>query len=145
MTTPVDSFGPEAAGLFAQLHSACFPDPWSEAAMTALLASPGVTGLILHEGPQPRGLALVRAAAGEAEILTIGVVPQARGAGLGARLLAACADAARSAGCETLFLEVSEANIAALRLYDSAGFRETGRRTAYYRDGSDARLKALAL
>jgi ribosomal-protein-alanine N-acetyltransferase len=145
MKASPQSLGPEAAGLFAQLHSACFPEPWSEAAMTALLASPGVTGLIVHEGLEPRGLALVRAAAGEAEILTIGVVPQARRAGLGARLLSACADAAREAGCETLFLEVSEANTAALRLYGSAGFHETGRRKAYYRDGSDARLMALAL
>ncbi|MCR9129181.1 MAG: ribosomal protein S18-alanine N-acetyltransferase [Alphaproteobacteria bacterium] len=141
----IAELGPEAAGLFAELHARCFTDPWNEAAMMALLSSPGVTGLALEAGGRPTGLALVRAVAGEAEILTIGVLPEARGSGLGAQLLSACIEAARKADCERLFLEVSDINAPAVRLYEAAGFTETGRRARYYRDGSDARLMALSL
>jgi ribosomal-protein-alanine N-acetyltransferase len=141
----IAELGVEAAGLFAELHARCFADPWNEAAMASLLSSPGVMGLVLNAGGAPSGLALVRAVAGEAEILTIGVIPESRGQGQGAILLTACADAARAADCEILFLEVSNANIPAMRLYESAGFVETGRRARYYRDGSDARLMALTL
>lgn len=141
----IAQLGPEAAGLFAELHARCFADPWNEAAMASLLSSPGVIGLVLDQGGGPSGLALVRAVAGEAEILTIAVIPEARWQGRGAVLLSACAEAARAAACETLFLEVSTANRPAIRLYEGAGFTETGRRTRYYRDGSDARLMALPL
>lgn len=141
----IAKLGPEAAGLFAELHARCFADPWNEAAMMALLSSPGVTGLVLEAGGDPSGLALVRSVAGEAEILTIGVIPEARGQGRGAQLLSACIKAARKADCERLFLEVSEINMPAVRLYESAGFTETGRRARYYKDGSDARLMSLSL
>ena len=145
MKASIQIHGPEAAPVFAALHAACFSDPWSETAMAALLSSPGVTGLVLEASSEPTGLALVRAVVDEAEILTIGVIPAARRGGYGARLLSACIAAARTAGCETLFLEVSEANAAAAALYARAGFIETGRRAGYYSDGSDARLMALKL
>lgn len=145
MKTSVTALGPDAAAVFAALHAECFSDPWSETAMAALLSSPGVTGLVLEAGGAPAGMALVRAVVDEAEILTIGVIPGARRSGCGARLLTACAHAARAAGCGTVFLEVSEANAAAAALYARAGFTETGRRAGYYSDGSDARLLALEL
>lgn len=143
--TSLQTLGPEAAGLFAALHARCFADPWDEAAMASLLGSPGVTGLVIEAAGAPAGLILVRTAAGEAEILTLGVDPEARRAGLGAALLDAALDTARADQCETVFLEVSEANAAAAALYASAGFAETGRRARYYPDGSDARLLARAL
>ena len=127
--TSLQTLGPEAAGLFAALHARCFADPWDEAAMASLLGSPGVTGLVIEAAGAPAGLILVRTVAGEAEILTLGVDPEAR----------------RADQCETVFLEVSEANAAAAALYASAGFAETGRRARYYPDGSDARLLARAL
>ena len=145
MKTSINTMGPEAAGLFAALHALCFPDPWGETAMAALLSSPGVTGLVAERKREPAGLILVRTVADEAEILTLGVAPQARRGGLGAALLDAALDTARAAGCETLFLEVSAANAPAAALYQRAGFTETGRRARYYADGSDARLLARAL
>jgi ribosomal-protein-alanine N-acetyltransferase len=145
MNTSVRTLGPEGAALLAALHAACFPQPWSETAMAALLAASGVTGLVLDRGGDPAGLALVRAVAGEAEVLTLGVTPEARRQGAGRALLSACIEAARRARCETLFLEVADTNAAAAALYARAGFVETGRRARYYSDGGDARLLALAL
>lgn len=145
MKASVQTLGPEAADLFAALHARCFSDSWDAGAMAGLLSSSGVTGLVIEAGGAPAGLILVRTVADEAEILTLGVCPQARRGGLGAALLEAAMTAARAARCVTLFLEVSEANTPAAALYAQAGFIETGRRAKYYRDGSDARLLARSL
>lgn len=143
--TRIDRFGPEASGLFAALHADCFDRPWPEADFARLLAASGVIGIIIKAGGAPKGLALIRNVAGEGEILTLGIVKTARRSGLGAQLLAAAQEAARKAGSTRLFLEVSDANAAAIGLYRGAGFFDAGRRRSYYRDGSDARVMARKL
>jgi ribosomal-protein-alanine N-acetyltransferase len=96
-----------------------------------------------------RGFILLRVAADEAEVLTLAVWPEARRAGVGLRLVEAGAVEAAARGAERLFLEVADDNAAALALYARCGFREAGRRRAYYArpDGSrrDALLLALNL
>jgi len=42
-------------------------------------------------------------------------------------------------------LEVGVSNAAARRLYEAAGWRESGLRKGYYRDGEDAALYAKRL
>ncbi|HSV28742.1 MAG TPA: GNAT family N-acetyltransferase [Candidatus Omnitrophota bacterium] len=131
------------AELLAGMHKVCFAEPWSAASMTEILAMPGAAGLIAVAegsltpslgGPGPAGLVLWRSAAGEAEILTIAVLPPWRRAGLGGRLLdAALAGAARD-GAEAMFLEAAAGNRAALALYEGRGFAAVGRRRGYYGD-----------
>ena len=70
-----------------------------------MLASPG-TFAFCHED----GFVVVRAAADEAEILTLAVRPGARGKGLGRALLQAAIDKARALGAATVFLEVGADN-----------------------------------
>jgi len=127
---------PENAAALAALHALAFPpaEAWGTDAMGLMLAMPGAFGLWEPAG----GLVLVRAAAGEAEILTIAVVPAARRRGLGAALLAAALQGAVLRGAAEMFLEVAEGNAAALALYAAAGFTEVGRRHRYYADGEDA-------
>ena len=147
MTATVEIWpaGVEAAALYAALHALCFPDPWPEADFARLLASSGVAGLIARRGDEPVGLALIRTVAGECELLTIGVVPDARRTGAGAALLSGCEGSARQAGARRLFLEVSDANSPAAALYERAGYRQVGLRKGYYRDGSAARVMARDL
>ncbi|WP_376087518.1 GNAT family N-acetyltransferase [Roseomonas sp. CCTCC AB2023176] len=94
---------------------------------------PGAFGWV-EEG----GFVLARAVAGEAEVLTIAVLPERRRAGLGWSLLVAAVAEAGRRGAAALFLEVSEANAAARALYARAGAVEVGRRRRYYVDGTDA-------
>ena len=113
----------------ARLHGICFADAWSETMLAELLASPGVFGILAEAG---EGFVLVRAIAGEAEILSIGVIPDHRRKGIGRALLSAAAVEARRRGAERLFLEVASDNGPALALYRRAGFVKVGRRTGYY-------------
>ncbi len=76
----------------------------------------------------------------EAELLRIAVLPEAQGKGLGRDLLQASQDRLLAEGIDTLHLEVRVSNSPARRLYERLGWRETGLRAKYYRDGEDAAL-----
>ena len=137
---------PAGAGdvaLLATLQAAAFPeDPWPVSALTALLESPGVAGLIGGADPagaEPAaGFVVARVAADEAEIITLAVAPEARRAGLGRRLLTGAMAWTLAAGATALFLEVAEDNPAAFALYRGADFHPVGRRPGYYRRATGA-------
>jgi ribosomal-protein-alanine N-acetyltransferase len=127
----VTPFDPASgAAPLAGLHAASFPDPWDAAAITALLATPGT--FAFHH---PDGFVLARIAGDEAEILTLAVMPAARGRGLGRALLQAAINHAQGQGAVTMFLEVGVDNPAALALYSGLGFTKVGGRKAYYAGG----------
>lgn len=133
---------PEAERL-AEIHAACFTDaprPWTAREFARLL--PDAAVLLVAEQD---GFALGRLAGPEAELLTIAVLPTARGRGLGGRLLAALETGLAGRGVVELFLEVSHVNTPARRLYARAGFAEVGRRPGYYRPAECAPSDALVL
>jgi len=124
------------ADVLAAIHAAAFPpaERWDAGAIAALLATPGCFALLAEAG----GMAMLRLAGDEAEVLTLAVLPAARGRGLGGALLATgLAEAARQ-GAAAVLLEVAPGNAAARALYARARFREVGRRRGYYPDGGDA-------
>ena len=75
-----------------------------------------------------------------AEIDMLAVHPSARRSGLGRELLDAWEADVRTRGASKVWLDVRPSNGAALRLYQGAGYRSTGRRPRYYHDGEDALL-----
>jgi len=111
----------------AEIHRSAFDEPWSLEALHDLLAVPGAFALASENG-----FILVRAAADEAEILTLAVGPGERRRGIGRALVQAAASHAQDLGAARLFLEVAEDNLAACRLYAGLGFAAVGRRTGYY-------------
>ena len=131
---------PEA---LAALHARAFrtPPPWSAADFASFTADP--LAFLLVEGDA--GFLLGRAVAGEAELLTLAVAPEARRRGLGRKLVARFLYQARLRSAETAFLEVSAENPAAIALYESAGFQRAGRRAGYYADPQGRRIDALVL
>ena len=126
----------------ATLHTRCFttPRPWSEAEFAALLASPHV-----FLETESKGFVLGRVMAGEAELLTIAVDPDARREGRARALLAQFVSTAQTRGAEQAFLEVAEDNTAARAAYRSAGWQESGRRKGYYRMPDGNRVDAIVL
>ena len=129
----------------AEAHRRSFDATWDAAEFASLLAMSGAFGLVIEEGESLAGLMLARTAAGESEILTICVDPQARGRGRGAALIAAAMGLAAQAGAAQMFLEVAEDNASALAAYARARFQPAGRRRGYYpRPGAGA-VDALTL
>ena len=81
---------------------------------------------------------LFRKGSSRARLYSLVVAPEARGRGLGARLLNEVETEARARGCTKLRLEVREDNVAATRLYERAGFQHIGRVDDYYEDHAGA-------
>lgn len=131
------------APALAALHAAAFPprEAWGEDAMSLQLALTGTFGLIDDRG----GMLMGRVIAGEAEVLTLAVVPAARRQGIATALLRVARREAIARGGSVMFLEVATGNGAALALYRRDGFVEVGRRRCYYSDGSDALVLRVAL
>jgi [ribosomal protein S18]-alanine N-acetyltransferase len=120
--------------VISSLHALCFKEAWNKKAITDILSMPGASGLIVtSDDDAPQGFVLMRLAADEAEIISIGVIRQARRSGLADLLLEAAIAQARKEGTTQMFLEVAEDNVAAMALYEKAGFSINGRRTGYYK------------
>ena len=77
----------------------------------------------------------------ELQLLAIATRPEARRRGVARRLLEALSAAARAAGGQRVSLEVARNNVAAVRLYESSGYRTFNVRKHYYRETGDEALE----
>ncbi len=125
-----------------EIDALCLPRPWSAAIWRGELGSPYGLYLVIEDRGEVFGHIGVRHVLGELHITTIAVKPEYRRRGHARALigsaLAAYPDASH------VHLEVRPTNAAALALYESLGFRKTGRRPRYYGD-EDALLMTLTL
>ena len=116
------------------LHRACFPTkPWSASDFADLKKSG--CDIIASQN----GFVVWRVVADEAEIITIGVHPDARKTGIASAMLAIIEADAKKRGATKMFLEVAENNYPARALYQHNGYVQIGIRPKYY-DGIDAIL-----
>jgi ribosomal-protein-alanine N-acetyltransferase len=132
---------PRDAGELAQIHARGFYRGWSEVEFAGFLGEPSTPVYVACDARRRiAGFALIRIAADEAELLTIAVDPRWRGKSIGRALLRAVFDDLLMSPAKRMFLEVSEDNVAAIKLYRSQGFSLIGKRQGYYgrSDGSAA-------
>jgi len=130
----------------AYAHATAFDEKsWREDEFDDLLEGEGIYGFLADDDGQPLGLILCRIAAGEVEILTVGVTPEARRRGVGLALMLAGLHVAREAGVAEAFLEVAVDNDGAIALYAMLGFEKTGLRKAYYDLGPAGFADALVM
>ncbi len=134
----IERIGVTSAELCAELHSFSIEPAWDEDAFATLLQSPGVAGFIAMRTGVPAGVALIRIAADESELVTIATAPEHRRVGVAQALLEASCKCAREADAIAMYLEVAASNDGALSLYTGQGFSETGRRKGYYRRAAGA-------
>lgn len=91
------------------------------------------------------GMVVLQGAGGQAEILTIAVIPDSRRRGLARALMMAAHDFAMTTGATEVFLEVADDNLPALRLYADMGYCQTGLRRRYYLRPDGSRTDALVM
>jgi ribosomal-protein-alanine N-acetyltransferase len=126
------------------IEKSSFSSPWSFWCFFSELANP--ISAFLLAGPAPpqpweiQGYIVYWVAAQEMHILNLAVHPGHRRLGVGKFLLTEALARARAAGAELAWLEVRPSNTAALSLYDSFGFTQTGRRRKYYEDNQEDAL-----
>jgi ribosomal-protein-alanine N-acetyltransferase len=142
---------PAHAGEIAVLHTSLFERGWDIDGVRRLLEHPACLAYVAVDATDNTVLGYIVAhlAAGEGEILSLGVNKGRHRQGMGRRLAQTLIDTAKRKDIQRLFLDVAESNAAALALYAQLGFTQIGRRKAYYlhADGTreDALLMALAL
>jgi GNAT superfamily N-acetyltransferase len=97
---------------------------------TARLTGDGSVNILAVDGGRAVGMtsARIEERPGSAHLLGMWVAPEARGCGVGRRLIDAIVDWARERGIRELALWVTDANKPARALYDDSGFRPTGER-----------------
>lgn len=148
MTAPIiRSAREEDLDRIAELEEAAFEDPWPREMLAYEVAHPHAVLLVASrsEGVLPDAYAAFRHAAGEAELLRVGVDPEARRSGLARALLTEGLERLRRLDIQVCFLEVRVDNKPAIQLYESLDFSCTGHRRGYYRDGTDALIFVLGL
>ncbi|MGD9968500.1 MAG: GNAT family N-acetyltransferase [Hyphomonadaceae bacterium] len=121
-----------ASDLLASLHARAFAKSWSSAEIGKLMENQAVFALIHGDGAAAQGFVMAWTAGGDAELLTLAVVPEARRRGFGAALVTAAGVTALVRGASSMHLEVAEDNTAARALYGKLGYAEAGRRHGYY-------------
>jgi ribosomal-protein-alanine N-acetyltransferase len=135
--TILDEVRADDADELVAIHADAFARSWSADDFAALIADRTVFALALRrQGRLGRrrmiGFVLLRAVAGEAEILTVAVASAERGRGRGRLLVEEALRRLYREGVSACFLEVDRANQPALRLYRSLGFEVIGERKGYY-------------
>src|SRR3954447_7116055 len=129
-----------------QLEEMAFHDPWPREMLAYELAHPHALLLVASRtGGPPDAYAAFRHAVGEAELLRIGVNPEARRQGLARVLILEGLERLRRLDVQVCFLEVRVDNQSAIDLYERLGFSCTGHRKGYYRDGVDALIFVLGI
>lgn len=123
-------FQDDVRALFAQsdaFSAALYPPESNHTIKAEALARPAVLFFVARTAGTAVGcVGLVLGDAGEAELKRMFVAADARGQGIGTRLLEAVEAAARHEGVRMLRLETGVSSAAALALYRRAGYRDRG-------------------
>ena len=134
--------------VFVSLDKDLFPySPWSASQYKEEFSSPTRHFVVaLNEQQSIIGYAGVFAPGqAEADILTVGVVPEYRGKGIAKELIALLTDWANAQGSTAMMLEVKTDNYEAIGLYESLGYLKLNVRKDYFGTGLDAQVMRLEL
>jgi ribosomal-protein-alanine N-acetyltransferase len=134
--------------VFVSLDKDLFPySPWSASQYKDEFSSPTRHFVVaVDEAQSIIGYAGVFAPGGaEADVLTVGVVPNHRGKGIARQLMVLITDWAREQGSTAMMLEVKVDNAEAIGLYESLGYSKLNTRKDYFGPGLDALVMRLEL
>ena len=114
------------------LMKECFSVPWSVEGLKEMFHTEGYCSFLAKEEEE---------VIDEADITNVAVLPSHRKKGIARKLLKQLLEEAKKQNLHSIYLEVRASNIAAVTLYEHAGFKEVGQRKNYYDNPrEDARL-----
>lgn len=127
------------------IEESVFSYPWSRGNFLDSLAS-GYEGWVIRDANQTLlAYFVVMLAVHEAHLLTIAVRRDGQRQGVGRLLMDRAVAIARGREVEQIILEVRPSNTRALDVYQRYGFRQIGRRKAYYPAADNGREDALVM
>src|SRR5215469_6827836 len=134
----VRSFEPRDATAVEQLVKKC-PEAaaWSTESYQKLIQRGHSAWIVVEGNHHVCGFLVVRAVAGQGEILNLAVDPAHRRAGHASALLQRAVAEFQGHNITNIFLEVRASNSAAISFYQRHGFVRTGERPAYYHNPSE--------
>jgi ribosomal-protein-alanine N-acetyltransferase len=116
-----------------------YATPWSGTMFLGELLCDDSVAIVAQRGDDVVGYLMARDQAATWHVLNVCVAPEARGAGLGARLVRELFARTDDRAERGYTLEVRTSNDTAIRLYERLGFVSEGVRPGYYSDnGEDA-------
>ena len=131
----------------ARIHALGFYRGWPVGEFESFLSDDNTPVFVACDARRRiAGFALIRVVGDEAELLTIAVDPKWRGKRIGQALLKAVFEYLLMTPARRMFLEVSEENVPAIKLYQREGFTTISSRKGYYPkpDGSQATALVMA-
>ncbi|MCG8433592.1 MAG: ribosomal protein S18-alanine N-acetyltransferase [Gammaproteobacteria bacterium] len=126
-----------------EIESGAYSHPWTEGIFRDCLRV-GYNCWVATLDNIICGYGIMSVAVSESHILNICIRKELQRRGFGRQLLHHLLDLSRDHGANIVLLEVRPSNTNAIRLYESTGFAEVGRRKAYY-PGDEGREDALIL
>ena len=140
MKTELIRLSEKDAAAAAKIEKLCFSHPWSEATLVSEINNRYSDFFGAFCEGELAGYIGGRTIAGETEIFNVAVAPKFRRNGLGKALIEKFIETVREKETEQIFLEVRASNLAAISLYEKAGFVFCGIRKDYYDDPKENAL-----
>lgn len=130
----------------ADLESRSFSTPWSEKSIREELNNEWALWYVALEDETFLGYIGIQYGLDGGDIMTIATEPDYRGKGIGKALIRHVLEIFKEKHLQYLTLEVRPSNAPALKLYETLGFSQVGKRKNYYRNPTeDALLLTLQL
>ena len=140
----IRSMTPQDLPTVVEIDRRSFPTAWTEASYRNDLSNPRCKYLVAEKDREVIAYAGMWVVEEEAHITTLAVHPDYRRRKVARALLSRLIIEARSRGAKLMTLEVREANVAAVSLYEAFGFSPIGKIRHYYLDtGEDAAVMRL--
>jgi ribosomal-protein-alanine acetyltransferase len=123
------------------IENACFPhEAYPRELFLELYQDCARSFFVARRGRRIVGYSVASAVEGQAEIVSIAVLPEHRRGGVATALLRHTISRLRRARVRCVTLMVRTDNLPAIRFYRRLGFRGAGRIVRYYEDGADGLL-----
>lgn len=118
------------AEFIAEIERHCFSTPWTAEQVKS--SDDSTVFFLAKVNEKVVGYGGMYTVLDEGYVTNIGVLPDFRRQGIGAKIVNKLIDFSKEKALSFLSLEVRVSNIAAIKLYDSFGFKEVGKRKNFY-------------